>query len=385
MDRRTFLKVSSLGAAMAAAGAGLAGAQTPTAAPGGEAKAQGVAEAHRTLGRTGMKISVIGVGALKTSDPAIFQAAFDRGVNYIDTARAYLDGRSEKLVSEALKGYRDKVYVATKALPGAKEQLQASLQESFENLKIDYVDLLQLHHVESKDDVYNKEYRDVFAEAKKQGRTRFIGVSTHKNEADVINAVVDDPEKLYDTVLVTYNFKSSPEVKAAIARAAQAGIGIIAMKTQAGGYNSKEFGDVTPHQAALKWVLQDKNVAAAIPGMNSLNEVIEDTAVMGMMQLTQADLDALRRYEVAIAPYYCHRCDSCRRTCPMGVNISEINRSLMYAEGGYNDLSLARMNYGEIPTTASAAACGECARCVAACPHGLNIGERMQRARQLFA
>jgi hypothetical protein len=157
------------------------------------------------------------------------------------------------------------------------------------------------------------------------------------------------------------------------------------MKTQAGGYNSKEFGDVTPHQAALKWVLQDKNVAAAIPGMTSLNEVIEDTAVMGMMQLTQADLDALSRYEVAIAPYYCHRCDSCRRTCPMGVDISEINRSLMYAEGGYNDLSLARMNYGEIPTAASAAACGECERCVAACPHGLNIGERMQRARELFA
>jgi predicted aldo/keto reductase-like oxidoreductase len=109
---------------------------------------------------------------------------------------------------------------------------------------------------------------------------------------------------------------------------------------------------------------------------------------MGMMQLTQAEIEALKRYEAAITPYYCHRCDACRETCPMRVNVSEINRSLMYAEGGYHDLSLARSTYRKIPAAASAKACGncpQCAQCTAACPYGVNIGARMRRAQALFA
>ena len=65
-------------------------------------------------------------------------------------------------------------------------------------------------------------------------------MTTHSKEPDVLNAVTDDPDKLYDTVLVTYSQKP-PEVKAAIAKAAAANIGIIAMKTQAGGYQTREL------------------------------------------------------------------------------------------------------------------------------------------------
>ena len=58
-----------------------------------------------------MKITIVSMGAMRTSEPAIFRAAFDKGVNYIDTARGYMDGRNEGMVGEALKGYRDRVYV----------------------------------------------------------------------------------------------------------------------------------------------------------------------------------------------------------------------------------------------------------------------------------
>ena len=197
--------------------------------------------AFRTLGRTGMKITIVSMGAMRTSEPAIFQAAFDKGVNYIDTARGYMDGRNEGMVGEALKGYRDRVYVATKVKPGSKEAMIRSIDESLSSLKVDYVDLLQLHALSSAEQVMNTEYREVLAEAKKSGKTRFIGVTTHSKEPDVLNAVTDDPDKLYDTVLVTYNFQKPPEVKAAIAKAAAANIGIIAMKTQAGGYQTREL------------------------------------------------------------------------------------------------------------------------------------------------
>ena len=370
LDRRAFLRIGSIGTAMAATGLGSAwAADTPPVA-------------FRTLGRTGLKITVIGFGTMKTSEPAVFQAAFDRGVNYLDTARVYMDGRNEAIVGQALKGYRDRVYVATKIKPGTKAQMFQRIDESLAALQVDYVDVLQLHDIRSAEQVNNPEYREVFAEARKQGKTRFIGVTTHSREDEVINAVVDDPDKFWDMVLVTYNFKKRPEIKAAIARAAQANLGVIAMKTQMGGYNTKELGDVSPHQAALKWVLQDPSVTAAVPGMVDLQQVIENTAVMGM-KLSRADVEILERYEQAIAPYYCHRCGACQETCPARVEIPDINRSLMYAEG-YRDVALARSTYAEIPAQASLEACGECSKCVARCAYGLDIEERMGRAKALL-
>ena len=84
----------------------------------------------------------------------------------------------------------------------------------------------------------------------------------------------------FDTVLVTYNFKSAPEVKPAVARVAQGNIGVIAMKTQAGGYKTSELGEASPHQASLKFVLQDANVTAAIPAMVDLQQVKEQRTLI---------------------------------------------------------------------------------------------------------
>jgi predicted aldo/keto reductase-like oxidoreductase len=209
---------------------------------------------------------------------------------------------------------------------------------------------------------------------------RFCGVTTHKNEVEVLNALVDDPDRFFDTCLVKYNFKSDMEVSVAIDRAAAAGIGIIAMKTQAGGYDTSGLGRISPHQAALKWVLRNPKITTAIPGMKDLTQLREDIAVMGM-PFTYADERRLDRYAEAIAPFYCTFCGSCEAGCPRGVEISTVNRALMYAEGGYRDLSLARATYAELPRQATAAACVDCAGCAARCVNGLNIHAKMDRAR----
>ena len=133
-----------------------------------------------------------------------------------------MKGKNEKFVGRALKGYRDKVYVATKVGPSNPDAMRKSIKSSLAALRLDHVDLLHLHGVSSKEAVMDRQYRDVLAEAKRQHKTRFVGVTTHQNEADVLNALADDPDKFYDVVLVTYNFNSKPEVKEAIARAAKA-------------------------------------------------------------------------------------------------------------------------------------------------------------------
>jgi predicted aldo/keto reductase-like oxidoreductase len=321
-----------------------------------------------------------------TPEPEVIRVAIENGVNYIDTARKYMNGKNEEIVARAVKGMRDKVFIATKTPSDSKTKADIirDVEISLKALGTDHIDVIQLHNVTSKERIFIAETREALTQLKKQGKVRFCGVTTHKNEAEVLNALTDDPDRFFDTCLIKYNFKSDKDVSLAIDRAASAGIGIIAMKTQAGGYDTTGLGKISPHQAALKWVLQNPKVTMAIPGMRNMTEYREDIAVMGM-SFTYADLRRLDRYAEAIAPFYCSFCGTCESGCPRGVEISTVNRSLMYAEGGYRDISLARATYAELPQQSSAAACVECEGCAARCVNGLNIAAKMERARGVLA
>ena len=189
--------------------------------------------------------------------------------------------------------------------------------------------------------IFDPEIREALVRLKQQGKVRFFGVTTHTNQVQVLNALMEDKDRFFDTALVGYNFKSGNDLKEAIAKAAQKKIGIIAMKTQAGGYETDALGPISPHRAALKWVLQDTNVTAAIPGMRDLTELREDIGVMGL-KLSYFDELILKRYGDAVRPYYCHFCGKCESTCPNGVPISTINRCIMYVEA-YKNMELSRV------------------------------------------
>jgi predicted aldo/keto reductase-like oxidoreductase len=383
MNRRTFLKVGVVGTTSALlGGSALAEAVQNLAESGPFVFPKPV---HRTLGRTGMKISVVSFGAMLTPEPEVLKIAFDNGVNYVDTARKYMDGKNEEIVAKALKGRRDKVYVATKTLPGSKtsEDIIRDVETSLKTLEIDHIDVIQLHNLTDKDRIFIPETREALARLKQQGKVRFCGVTTHKNQPEVLNALVDDKDRFFDTALVAYNFESNKEIGAAIERASKAGVGIIAMKTQAGGYKTDAMGAISPHQAALKWALQNPNITMAIPGMKDLANLKENISVMGM-PFKAADAHTLQKYHTAVAGFYCDLCGTCEGTCPRGVEISTINRSLMYAEG-YRSRALARSTYHEVPLSTSAAACLECPVCVAQCVRGLNITARMAKARTMLA
>ena len=383
MNRREFLKFGLVGTTSA-----LLAGNTVAEAIGQYASSEPFAfpkPVYRTLGRTGMKITVVSFGAMLTPEAEVIRTAFEHGVNYVDTARKYMDGKNEGIVAKALKGRRDKVHVATKTLPTSRSKgdIIRDVETSLRTLETDYVDIIQLHNLTGKERIFIPETREALVRLREQGKVRFFGVTTHKNQPEVLNALVDDPDRFFDTALVAYNFKSDNDTKEAIARAAQAKIGIIAMKTQAGGYATDALGPISPHQAALKWVLRNTNITTTIPGMRDMAELREDIAVMGM-PFEYADERILQRYSAAVGPYYCHFCGKCEKTCPKGVEISTINRSLMYAEG-YKSPELALSTYREISAAASASACLDCAACVARCVNGLDIGTKMRRARKVLA
>lgn len=374
VNRRDFLKIGVAGAAAISADGmfGLLHAATQANAP-----------VYRTLGRTGLKVSTVGIGAMLTPEYEVIRAAFDMGVNYVDTARAYMNGRNEEIVGKALKDVREKVYVATKTRPGSntRDEIMKDVETSLRSLQTDHIDVIQLHSLDSSKRAFIPEVREAYARLRRQGKVRFFGVTTHTNQVEVINGIINDPDNFFDTVLVGYNFKSKPEVKEAIAKAAKAGIGVIAMKTQAGGYQTPDAGRISPHQAALKWVLQDKNISAAIPGMKTMSHIQELVPVMGI-RLTKSDDRILQRYASAIDPYYCGLCGQCETSCPNGVKISVVNRALMYADG-YGEDQLARSIFYQ--EAKGARACSICPECVAVCVNELNIAEKMRRARSLFA
>jgi hypothetical protein len=379
MKRRDFLKLGVITATGAAVGMSMGKVlRASTAAPS-------ITPVYRTLGRTGLKVTTVSFGAMLTPEHEVMEAAFDMGINYVDTARRYMGGRNEEIVGRALKGRRNKVYLATKTISSSssKKDIFSDVETSLSKLKTDYIDVIQLHNLSSHERAFNTETREALLELRKQGKVRFFGVTTHTNQADILNALADDPTKFFDVVLVGYNFKSGPDIKQAIARAAQSGIGIVAMKTQAGGYKTDALGPISPHQAALKWALQDTNVACAIPGMQNMSMFQEDVDVMGM-KMSLADTRVLERYAEAINPYYCHLCAECEPTCPNKVAISTINRSLMYLEG-YSNPELARVTYQGIPMSRTASQCANCTKCVVQCANGLNIAEKMRRARTYLA
>jgi len=210
INRRDFLKVGLAGTTSALIGwEGLADAMEYASAES-FVFPQPV---YRTLGRTGMKITIVSFGAMLTPEAEVIKAAFDHGVNYVDTARRYMGGKNEEIVAKALKGRRDKIYVATKAKPDShtKEAIFRDVETSLRALETDYIDVIQLHNLtgENIDRIFNPETREALTKLKEQGKVRFFGVTSHKSQAEVLNALVDDRDRFFDTALVGYSFKSS--------------------------------------------------------------------------------------------------------------------------------------------------------------------------------
>jgi predicted aldo/keto reductase-like oxidoreductase len=288
------------------------------------------------------------------------------------------------MIGEIIKKYkRDSYVLETKIKPDqsdpAREQqiiqeLMGKLDTSLKRLQLNFVDILLLHAVNSKEDVMFEPYIRAMEKAKKEGKTKWVGVSTHSNEPEVLNAVVDG--KFYDVVLTSYNFKQDhqQEVKKAIARAAAAGIGIIAMKTMAGGFLDKLRFKKVNTQAALKWVLQDENVHTTIPGMTSFDQLESNLAVMADLSLSETEKHDLELGKL-MDGLYCQGCRKCEKQCPQQLPVPELMRAYMYAYG-YRNYTLAHDLLSSLRL--STKSCTDCQQCSVQCAKGFAVAEKIK-------
>lgn len=249
---------------------------------------------YRTLGRTGLKVQVISMGG---SGPDVTRAALDAGIVHVETANRYGAGRHETMLGELLKGRpRESFIIATKIIPYLdnrsglpsekikpaefKQDFRKKMEQSLKRLQLDYVDILYLHGVETPVTLKNRLIKDIMLELKAEGKARFLGTSFHHNEVTLLRATAD--EKIYDVVLTSYNFRQPhrEEVKKAIAYAAKAGLGTVAMKVMAGAYWDKERQHPINGKAALKWLLQDTNLHTTIPSADNYDQLETNLSVM---------------------------------------------------------------------------------------------------------
>jgi uncharacterized protein len=344
---------------------------------------------YRVLGKTGLKVTSMGFGCMITSDPSVITRAADLGITYFDSARSYQNGNNERMVGAALKAKRNQITLSTKTGAKTKAEALQHIDTSLSELGTDHVDIWYLHG-KSKPEDLSDELLEAQQIAKKAGKTRFVGVSTHAGQPELFPAVIQKMPH-FDVILTAYNFTMDPGMDPLIESAVKNGLGIVAMKVMAGGLRRAKPGDkqfeILKREgamlAALKWALKNKNVHTTIPSITD-NEQLDENLNAMTVPFADADQKVLAAQLDFIRPLYCRMCGGCSGKCPKGLPVSDVLRYLTYSEG-YGQYQLARESFLALSQEVRDVRCKDCASCAIQCRNGVKVSERLQIAQELLA
>jgi hypothetical protein len=351
---------------------------------------------QRTLGRTGLIMPVVGMGVMNADVPGLLRRAYEIGIRHFDTAAGYQQGRNEEMVGQVVKemGICDKVTIATKQAARsrtqntaeAKKRFVEGVESSLQRLQMDHVDILFYHAVDSVDDARAEGPLEALQSLKRDGKTRFVGISTHKTQ-DVVNEAIR--LNLFDVALVTLNYTMAHDagILSTIERAAKSGIGIIAMKTQAGGTvrpDAKLPKTLPPvsQTALLKWVLNHEFVTAAIPGFSTYEHLEQDFSVARNLAYTDEEERFLADKTFSAQAEFCQQCGECKKDCPKHADIPALMRSHMYAVQ-YGNNGMAREILASVAAGRGLDACDGCETCVVACRNSVQVGRKIAHLKAL--
>lgn len=325
----------------------------------------------RNFGKTGMDICRVGFGGIpiqrisQEDTNKVIDELEKCGVNFIDTARGYTV--SEEYLGNALKGRRDKFYIATKSMSRDYESMKRDIEISLKNLQTDYIDLYQMHNVKpvEYDDLFgeDKAYK-ALVEAKEAGKIKHIGITSHGLET-IEKALGDDK---FESIQFPYNIVEN-QAEELFKKAHEKGIGTITMKPLAGGA-------ITDGTLAMKYILSKEFIDVAIPGMDTPEQVRQNTAVINNTNLNEEDLAKISQIKSELGTNFCRRCEYCL-PCPQGVNIPQ-NFLLegYYSRYGLQDWALDR--YEGLGENGKASNCVQCGECESKCPYELPIIKMLQ-------
>ncbi|MBN2227421.1 MAG: aldo/keto reductase [candidate division Zixibacteria bacterium] len=400
VTRRGFLTTAATGLVTA----GLAGLVPGKLLAGDKTKTADTSKKKiitRKLGKTDLTLPIVSMGSINATFPGLIEAAYEAGIRHIDTAAGYQFGRNEQMIGTTIERMkvRDKFTIGTKVYLGgrreaAPEELKSKFRTTFEGslkrLKTEYVDILYLHDAQSAADPQNPATMEILTEMKKEKKARYIGIATHTQIPEIIENMIK--AGIYDVLLVSMNLTmdEDDEWLRQIKNAADAGIGIIAMKTMAGGSRwpnadtRRQYSTATIARASLKWVMRHEHVTTCIPGFATYQEMEEDVSVAYDLDLTDEEKNLLSDNNITYGLGFCKQCRTCLASCPDEVDIPKLMRTHMYA-AQYGNLMHARATLDEIPKQNGLDNCLSCDTCQAQCANSVDIDRRIRELKSMYA
>lgn len=322
-----------------------------------------------TLGSTGIQVVQNGFGALpiqrdsKEVAVKIVRRAYEGGMRFFDTARAYSD--SEEKVGEALNDVRDNLYIATKTMAQTPEEFWKQLETSLQLLKTDYIDIYQFHCANQ---VYapgdGTGMYECMLEAKAQGKIRHIGITAHK-----IQIAFDAVESgLYETLQYPFSYLAAEREKELVAKCKEKNVGFIAMKGLAGGLINKS-------EAAMAFMTQYDNVLP-IWGIQRETELEEWLSYMdNTPSMTGEIKEYIEREQKELSGEFCRGCGYCM-PCPKGIMINQCARMSLMLRRAPSASWLSENMQAEMKKIET---CINCRKCVSKCPYSLNTPELLKK------
>ena len=324
-----------------------------------------------TLGKTGITAPQNGFGALPiqrvSEDEAvkILRKAYEGGMTYFDTARAYTDSEVKlgKAFSEA--GLRDKLFIATKTAATTPEGFWSDLETSLKNLQTDYIDLYQFHMV-------SQCYRpgdgtgmyECMLKAKEEGKIRHIGVTAHK----LMVAKECIESDLYETMQFPLSYLSSEKEIELVQMCKEHNMGYIAMKGLAGGLINRS-------DAAMAFMTQFDNVMP-IWGVQKEKELDEWLSYFdNTPTMTEEISSFIEKEKTELAGDFCRGCGYCM-PCPMGIKINNCARMSLMIRRAPSERCLSKQWQDEM---AKIDTCINCRACTKKCPYELSTPELLKK------
>ena len=350
---------------------------------------------RKVLGKTGQKIPILLFGAAvkldRRFDPKLAEA-FRFGVNYIDAAHSYNGGACEERVGNfwtRARVPRKDFWLTSKSGHHDPERFEATLLDGLQHMRTDYVDLYYLHAL--KDPKYlTPQLEKKVAQLKKSGKLRYFGFSCHDgNVAELLQLAARLP--WIDSVMFRYNFRKygDKELNKAIDAAHKANIGLIAMKTQGSEASFRDAwkkfektGRWNKHQSVLKAVWADERITATVSHMQNLQQLRENVeAALDGQKLSALEKEALDQYAETTRGLACDGCDHiCNPLVAEPVQIGATLRYLMYHDVYDEPAKAQELFSAAVPPSARQLCATDFREAEAACPHGVAIGELMERA-----
>jgi predicted aldo/keto reductase-like oxidoreductase len=370
---------------------------------------------YKELGRTGEKVSVLGFGIMRLpytqDEPKVvdlkqsyemIQYAYDNGVNYFDTAQNYMKGESETILGEAVKGFREKIYLATKVgiwhLQKDIRDIEELLEGQLERLQTDYIDFYMIHALT--DDRWTK-FReagiiDFFERKKREGVIRHYGFSYHGTPF-FFQKIVDEYDWEFVQLQFNYVDRNIQAGEQGLIYADQKGLGTIIMEPLRGGQLVQNLPEqiktvlqsVAPHRTmadfGLNWLWNREDVDLVLSGMSNMSQVEENIRFAAMARpgmMSQVELGALQEAEKMYSSMIQVKCTLCRYClpCPSEINIPSIFNAYNMAFTGALESGLKRYRH----ETSDATPCLECGQCEEKCPQSILIREKLKEISAFF-